>query len=291
MTWRTVIISNPAKLFTGKGRLHIEQEEEVSSLPIEDIGAVVLESPQILLTVPLLRDMAKGHVALFVCDEKHLPCGVLQPFHQHSRQGKILSTQLSLSKPFTKNCWKRIVERKILNQAACLRLLKLQGSADLEALASEVKSGDTSNREGVAARLYFSKIAPFEIRADETAFNSVLDYGYAIFRGALARSLSAFGFLPALGLWHHSELNPFNLADDFLEPFRPIVDFWASRNIEQDTIFSLEHRKALVALLHEDVQIEEGKQKALRAIEICAASFSSACREREPSLLRMPALL
>ncbi|MFA0889833.1 MAG: type II CRISPR-associated endonuclease Cas1 [Synergistales bacterium] len=291
MSWRSIIISNPAKLSSGNGRLNIEQECERFSVPLEDIGAIVLESPQISLTVPLLREIAKGHISMFICDEKHLPCGVIQPFHQHSRQARVLQSQLALSRPFAKNCWKKIIERKIINQAACLRLLSLEGVLDLEALALEIRSGDTTNREGVAARIYFAKLAPKVIRNDETAFNAALDYGYAIFRGALARSLSSFGFLPALGLWHHSELNPFNLADDFLETFRPLVDLWVGGNIQENSVFSQDHRKALVALLHKEVRIEGEEQKALRAIEICVASFSSACRERDPTLLRLPELL
>ncbi|WP_352425681.1 type II CRISPR-associated endonuclease Cas1 [Aminomonas paucivorans] len=291
MGWRSVFIANPARLSTGGGRLQVEQEGEAASVPLEDLGALVLESPQVSLTVPLLRELAENRVPLFVCDRRHLPCGVLLPFHAHCRQEKVLRAQMGLSRPFAKNCWQRVVRRKILNQAACLRFLDLPGAEELHALASQVRSGDPDQREGVAARLYFSRLMPGRTRDDPTSRNAALDYGYSVLRGALARSLAAHGFLPALGIQHHNELNPFNLADDLLEPFRPQVDLWVFRNVSDDDPFSPEHRASLVGLLHRRMEIQGERHTILRGTELCAEGFAAACREKNPDLLALPALI
>lgn len=291
MSWRSVFISQPARLKRKNKQLQIEQEGEIVCVPLEDIGAIVVENQQVNMTTSLLASFAQTHIAVFVCDSKHMPCGVMQPFQQHSRQKKILASQLSASRPFLKKCWQIIVRQKILNQAECLRLCGKDSYSVVKVLADEVLSGDTTGRESYAARLYFASLFPNFLRREERAQTAALDYGYAILRGVIARCLSSYGLLPALGVHHESELNSFNLADDLIEPFRPVVDLWVATNYLEAEEFTGQMRQDLVSLLHYDIKIEGKRQTVLRAIDIAASQFAAAYLEKQPAKLVLPELI
>ena len=161
----------------------------------------------------------------------------------------------------------------------------------MRALAAQVKSGDGDNRESVAAAVTFGALFPGLKRREDGVINAALNYGYAILRACTARTLTAFGFQPALGIHHCSELNAFNLADDFLEPFRPVVDLWTFMHMRDAEQFEKEHRLALVRLLAAVVRCGGEEVTAQRACEVMCASFVGACREKDPQLLRLPELL
>lgn len=292
MGWRVVYIANPARLSTKDASLVIKNDsEEEVRIPIEDISALVVETRQALLSSYLLSELGKSDVIVYLCDEKHLPCASILPFCQHSRALAAVQLQMNASEPFRKNCWRNIARAKIRNQARCLKILGNEAYRELNALASEVKSGDSTNREAVAARIYFLQTLPSGNRCKEDACNAALDYGYAILRGAVARSISAHGFMPSIGVHHKNALNRFNLADDFIEPFRPLVDLWVAQNIGLDEDFQSVHRAKLVALLSFLVCVDDERVTALRAIELLVSSFIGACREKKPDLLKLPELL
>lgn len=291
MSWRSVFISQPARLRCKSKQLHIEQEGEVFCVPLEDIGAIVVENREVNISASLLASFAQTHIAVFVCDSKHMPCGVMQPFHQHSRQRKILVSQLSASKPFLKKCWQLIVQQKISNQAECLRLCGKDSYIGVKTLAGEVLSDDSTGRESYAARLYFASLFPNFLRREERAQTAALDYGYAILRGVIARCLTSYGLQPSLGVHHASELNAFNLADDLIEPFRPLVDLWVAENYLEVEEFTLQMRQELVALLHYDIKIDGKRQTVLRAIEIAAGQLAAAFLEKQPTKLLLPELI
>jgi CRISPR-associated protein Cas1 len=252
----------------------------------------MLESPQITLTTSLLAEIAAKNIAVFSCDAKHLPVGVYTAFQPHSRQWRIMKAQIGMSKPFAKQCWKLIIEQKILNQAACLKIWEKPGSDELKKIAQEVKSADATNREAYAARLYFQYLCEGFRRHQDDVINASLNYGYAILRGAIARTLVAYGFMPAMGIHHCNELNKFNLADDFIEVFRPAVDLWTWNNITEDMEnLDKKYREGLIKLLHMDMVIKEKRQSILRCIEQTVASFSTACLKKDISLLELPELI
>ena len=291
MAWRAVVISKPAKLRIQDDQLIVKQEEEIS-LPLEDLAALVLESPAITLSTAVLARLATHDILLLACDEKHLPCLAALPFAGHSRLPKMQRLQLDASLPFQKRCWQAIIRQKVSNQAECLRVLGLHGDELLRALLPRVTSGDAVNVESRAARGYFRCLFGDDfLRGADDACNAALNYGYAILRGAVARALAAHGLLLAQGIHHRSELNPFNLADDFLEPLRPAVDLVVNTMMDGEEEFEAAHRMTLVALLGCDVRIEEKIQSILRATEIMAASFTAACREKDPRLLVLPTIL
>ncbi|MDA8258785.1 MAG: type II CRISPR-associated endonuclease Cas1 [Betaproteobacteria bacterium] len=268
MGWRSVMISRPARLRREHFSLAIEQEE-TAFVPFEDIAVIVLNHREINLSHPVLSACAEYGISLFSTGDNHQPSGVFLPFLPHSRTTRLMRRQLDVARPLAKQAWANIVRRKVENQAACLRLAGRQGIDRLESYARRVRSGDAENLEGQAAAFYF--VAMFGSgfhRAEERWENSALDYGYAVLRGAIARGLVAHGLHPTIGLFHDSEQNAFNLADDLIEPFRPLVDLHVFKHPPSTAGDLLPADKAaLVALLNVDVGMPQGRMSALSAIE------------------------
>lgn len=290
MSWRTVIVANPAKLSHRSNQLVIKQEEE-NTVPFEDISVIVVETHRASITSSLFSKLASKGIPLIICDPSHLPTGLFLSFQRHSRFLKVLKSQMEQTLPFRKNCWQMIVKRKIENQAKCLELLGKEGVSELLSLSKQVRSGDPDNRESAAANIYFTKYMPSTNRQEDNTVNSALNYGYSIMRGAVARSLTAFGFLPAVGLHHRNELNAFNLADDFMEMLRPLVDLWVGQNVSLNEEFCIKKRESLVSLLNKDMFINEARQRVIRAIEIMISSYRSASITNRADFLKLPSLI
>ena len=292
MSWRSVVITQPTKLSVKNRQLKITQDEEWS-IPIEDISAVVLETPQINMSSKLMSLMADNKVVMYSCDDKHLPNGIFIPFASHSRQLKVLKSQISCTESFNKRCWQKIIIRKILNQAEVLKLYdKTLMGEHLLNLSRKVNSGDTENKEAIAAKGYFSTLFGKNFnRESDNIYNTALNYGYSIIRGAIARTIVSYGYLPALGIHHKSELNNYNLADDFIEPFRPVVDLWVKNNINENTEFDKFVRAELVNLLNIDVIIQGKIQSVNNAINVMIASYTTAINQNDYKKLELPELL
>ena len=228
MLKRTLFFSNPINLSLQNRQLVFclkEAPDEKRSVPVEDIGYVVLEHPMIHITLPLLNALSENNVAVIFCNEKQLPVSMLLNLDSNSTQGESFRAQVEASGPLKKNLWKQTVEAKIRNQARLLSKLGLDGDV-LKPLYMNVKSGDSDNREGVAARLYWNMLfgRDFVREREGVPPNHLLNYGYTILRAAVARSLMGSGLLPAFGIFHRNRYNAFPLADDIMEPFRPFVD-------------------------------------------------------------------
>ena len=272
-------------------RLVIAQEAEVA-LPLDDIAILMIESQQVALTTAVLSRLAEVGASVIVCGAKHLPVLAAYPCSGHSRLSGIHRLQLSTTLPFRKRCWQRIVQTKIRNQAECLRLLGCDGADRLEGLADQVGSGDPANVEALAAREHFRFLfGPEFVRMREDGVNAALNYGYAVGRAGVARGLAAHGLLLTQGIHHSSELNPFNLADDFLEPLRPLVDMLAATFSPPPVELQKHHREALALLLACEVCVEGEAHSVTHCCELMAASFVSACRVGNPALLKLPSLM
>lgn len=274
MVWRSVMISRPAKLRREHYSLAIEQEE-TAFVPFEDIAVIVLNHREITLTHPVLSACAEYGIGLYATGHNHQPAGVFLPFLPHSRTTRMMRLQLAIAKPAAKQAWAGIVRRKIENQAECLRLAGKKGKDRLDSYARRVRSGDPDNMEAQAAAFYFAKLYGQDFhRAEERWTNAALDYGYAVLRGAIARGLVAHGLHPTVGLFHDSEQNAFNLADDLIEPFRPLVDLHVAKHgasTEGELIPA--DKAALVALLNVDVAMPQGRMSILSAIEYAVESL------------------
>lgn len=228
MLKRTLLFTSPVTLSLKNAQLVVcfkDTPDDKRTIPIEDIGYVIIDNPMVSITMPLINALANNNVALIFCNEKSMPNAMLQNLDTHTLQCEILNNQISAGEVLKKNLWKQIVEAKIKNQSKLL--LKLGKDGDmLKTYYSNVKSGDVDNREGLAARIYWSLLFGNDFSRDRNlpGINALLNYGYTILRAATARALMGSGLFPSIGIFHHNRSNAFPLADDIMEPYRPYVD-------------------------------------------------------------------
>lgn len=289
MSWRHVMITENARLSVKRKQLVI-QKEEMYTIPLQDIASILIESDAVSLSSRLLSECAMQKVSIISCDEKKIPNGIWTGFHQHSRQLTVLQMQLNTSKPVKKRIWQSIIQQKIRNQARCLEFAGKEGYSELEVIAKTVESGDASNREAYAAKKYFEYLFDkgFTRRSDDPT-NRLLNYGYAIMRGAVARSLVNYGFTPCIGIYHDNQLNAFNLADDLMEVYRPIIDLYVSGNMTEE--WNIEVRSGLVNLLNSEVRITDERRSVTTSIDDMVKRLIATLRENDPKYLKWPELL
>lgn len=234
MIKRTLCFSHPAYLSLRNGQLvvkldpHDDEPERQASVPIEDIGVVVLDHRQITLTHGALSALVDNNAAVVTCDDRHMPIGLLLPLEGNTIQSERFRDQVDASLPLRKQLWQQTAQQKIRNQAALLHELHGIEVGNMKKWAGEVLSGDSTNLEGRAAAFYWSHMFPtlpsFTRSREGDYPNSLLNYGYAILRAVIARALVGSGLLPTLGIHHHNRYNAYCLADDVMEPYRPYVD-------------------------------------------------------------------
>ena len=275
MIKQTLFFTTPVCLSLRNAQLVISWKNSNAQLTrsIEDLGCVVLESPMISVTMPLFSALVANNVAVIFCDGKGMPTAMLQGLDNNATQAESLKAQLAVSEPMKKQAWRQVIETKIKNQAAVLNSLGKDGAV-LKSLYANVKSGDADNREGLAARIYWSELMGrgFRRERDGEPPNAMLNYGYAILRAATARALLGSGLLPNLGIFHKSRYNAFPLADDMMEPYRPYVDEIVYRLYDQGAVdISKEVKAELLRLLTTDVNLG----KVTRPLQI-ALTFTTA---------------
>lgn len=228
MLKRTLYVSSAMHLSTKDNQLILSPKEEngiLQSVPIEDIGYVIIENQQISITIPTLNSLSENNVAVVFCGRNMMPCSMLLNLDSCTIQGERYRYQNLASDKLKRNIWRQIIVSKIRNQSMLLNKLGLDGNK-LKPFYKNVKSGDADNREGVAARIYWAELFGKEfIRYREGAPpNNLLNYGYSILRAAVCRGLMGSGLFPAFGIFHKNRNNSFPLADDLMEPFRPYID-------------------------------------------------------------------
>ncbi|MDE0561806.1 type II CRISPR-associated endonuclease Cas1, partial [Algoriphagus sp. NF] len=255
-----------------------DQEKQDRTIPIEDIGMIVLENQQLTITSGLLAKLTARKVAVVSCNAQHLPDGLLLPMHGHSEQTERVRYQLEASKPLKKNLWQQTVSAKIKNQYS---LLKEKGKAckRLEYLYRNVTSGDSGNNEAQAAAIYWQNlfhIPDFNRGQMGIPPNNLLNYGYAILRAVIARALVSSGLLPGLGIWHRNKYNAYCLADDIMEPYRPFVDLVVSHIVENYDSFEVlntELKTELLSIPALDVVIDGQKSPLMVAASRTTSSL------------------
>ena len=293
MGFRNIKIDSHVKLSIKNQQLYIEADI-LRQIPLEDINCIIIENQTVTVSAYLLQKMADMGITVCVCDEKHLPNAVLLPMVRHSRHFKILKYQIEAGKPLQKRLWQQIVVRKIRNQALCLAYLDLDGSEELMKMCKEVQSGDRTHVEAKAAAFYFKSLYGLGFsRGNDHIINAALNYGYAIVRGLIARSIVCYGLEPSIGVFHHSELNNFNLADDMIEPFRPLVDLYVSQNYdvaEIDSDLTPERKRDIFGIINYDMDVKGEKRIISNCIDMLVASYSSALQGKR-SDLELPELM
>ncbi len=276
MLKRSIFIGHKARITTRYEQLVIETDERTGNIPIEDLGFVVIENQQTYISIPALNKLIDNNVAVIFCNEKHLPVSMLLNLDSHHTQQEIFANQIKASKPLKKQLWQQTVKKKILNQAALLDRLGRTGHP-LRFHASKVLSGDTTNREAMAAAYYWKHLFDFPfVRDRHGGFpNLFLNYGYTILRAAVARALAGSGLLNTFGIHHRNRYNAYALADDIMEPFRPLVDAKVLALIKQyDTQeLTTEIKSALINITTETVYFDSYKSPLMVGLQRVASSL------------------
>ncbi len=284
MSWRTIVISQNAKLDYQIGYLVI-RGRETCKIHLDEIGIVIIENTAVSLTAYLLSELTKRKIKLIFCDEKRNPSSELVSYYgSHDTSAKIRK-QMEWKEENKKEIWTAIVTEKISKQAYVLKLLEKEESSVLYDYISEIEFGDKTNREGHAAKVYFNALFGKKFtRTDESAINAGLNYGYSLILSTVAREIVANGYITQIGIFHDNMFNHFNLASDFMEPFRPIVD---KRVFESSfDLFETNEKHYMLELLQEELIIDGKKESLLNSIKIYVRSVFDAINEKDISLIR-----
>ena len=277
MIKRVLCFENPARLSLKLAQMVVELQDVTRTLPIEDIGVVILDHKQITITHALIDALLANNVAIVTSNDKHLPVGLMLPLDGNTLQSERFRAQIDASEPLKKQMWQQTIVAKILGQAHVLGTQLIEHNNMLK-WAKDVRSGDTENMEARAAAFYWRNM--FEKDAfirDPQGLppNNLLNYGYSIVRAMMARALVGAGLLPTLGIHHHSRYDAYCLADDIMEPYRPFVDMkvlemWKKGNITND--ISSEQKRELLGVTTMDVSISGHRSPMMLAIQTTAQS-------------------
>ena len=296
MAWRGIHLTRPAYLSVEYRALKIDFRDEGGGsfrLALEDLAYLILDNPETALSGSILAALAEAGTLVLGVNHRHLPCWTSLPWTRYHRHGEVLHLQMGATVPQKKQIWAKIVRAKIAAQASCLRENGLDGSEVVFEMLHTVRSGDPNNTEARAARRYWSFLfsnRDFR-RHDDDLPNALLNYGYALLRAALARQLCAVGFHPPLGIHHESLSNAYNLADDLIEPFRPIVDHFALVTLGEensDARFGTEHRRAMASIFEAELFFDTEIYSVLPAIEVAVSSFKQALVNKDSELIKFP---
>lgn len=225
MLKKSILIEKKSSVTCKDLQLLIKNETREGTVPIEDIGFIIIDNPEVYISITALNLLVENNASIIICNTSHLPNGMFLNLNSHHIQQELFKNQIEASVPLKKQLWQQTVMEKIKNQGLLLQKVT-EAKNNFEFLASKVLSGDTSNMEAVAANFYWKSFFEQEFKRERFGDypNNFLNYGYAILRAAVARALSGSGLLNTLGIHHKSKYNAFALADDIMEPFRPIVD-------------------------------------------------------------------
>jgi len=293
--WRTILVTRPCHLSLKNLQfVYAPIDDEQVSVPLEDITVIVLETNQATISTALISQIAEKNIALFSCDNYHMPNGVFTPFHQHSRLSQVAHMQRDMKLPLKKQIWQKIITQKISNQAQLLNHFEIK-SFKVDVLKNKVKSGDSENLEAQAARKYWQLLFK-DFTRDQKSLeprNIALNYGYAIVRGAIARSLVSYGLLPTFGIFHKSELNAYNLADDMIEPLRPLVDMVVKKLEQEDELdvnLNTSIKSALINVLVMQMKFGGEDVTLLHICDVMAHSFVKSIKFNDANYLQLPSI-
>lgn len=299
MIKRTLHFSNPAYLSLKNGQMMIDlphlktlgDEDSKKTVPIEDVGIIVLDHQQITITHGCIAALLDNNAAIVTCDNTHHPTGMMLPIDGHDTQSERFRYQIDASQPLKKQLWQQTIQAKILNQAAVLSDRGVNHENMLY-WAKSVRSGDPDNYEGRAAAYYWKNVFPKKVEFFRGRHgdppNNLLNYGYAILRAIVARSLVCSGLLPTLGIHHRNKYNAYCLADDIMEPYRPYVDKIVLRIIDNGENFlelGNSIKSQLLAIATVDVQFEKGRSPLMVGLQTTTASLARCYEGRSRKII------
>lgn len=279
MSWRVVVVSTRSKLDYKMGSLVVRSSEREKRIFLDDISVLICETTAISITAYLLAELTARKIKIIFCDNKHNPASELVPMYGSYVSSGRIREQIAWSPEVKAKVWRAITVQKICNQARVLaKVGQLEKSKQLMGYADEVQPGDTTNREGHAAKVYFNALFGLEFYRDaDDVRNAALNYGYSILLSTFNREIAASGYLTQLGLWHDNSENPFNLGSDLMESFRPIVDLFVEAHRDWNC-FEKEEKLAVVNLMNQKVGINQTSQYLNNAVGIYTRSVFEAIR-------------
>lgn len=294
MITRSIYIGNPAYLKLKDEQMYIldpQSNEMKGKVAVEDLGVLMLDHFQITLTHQLIQRMMENNVVVISCNFHHLPHGIMLPLYGHTEHSQKVKYQIEASEPLKKQLWKQTVEAKIENQK---QVLKNLGNyfEPMDFYLQNVKSGDSSNMEGIAAQHYWKYLISLDFIRDRFGDypNLFFNFGYAVLRSMLARAIVETGLLPVLGIFHKNKYNPYCLADDLMEPYRPFVDLlvmeWIKNNPETEEL-TKEFKAYMLRIATIDVSIDEKTRPLMVAIKTTTSSLFK-CYTGEKRIISYP---
>ncbi|MFV0555589.1 MAG: type II CRISPR-associated endonuclease Cas1 [Lactovum sp.] len=256
MTWRNLMIKDGEYLRLKLSNLEVEKLGQRFTIPLSDIATITLEGDIMSVTTKLLAKLAEHNIAVIICNNKYIPCGIFMGFGQYHRTAKRNIEQVAWKDYRKQEIWADIIRQKIQNQIGVLQTFQAQEErlVKMKELYNDIQTGDLSNREGHAAKVYFNTLYGLKFTRDTDCFeNSAMNYGYTIIRAYMARLVTSLGLIPTLGVFHHNEFNSFNLVDDLMEPFRPLMDCYIREkvSVKFKQYLSWEARCMLIDFLHQ----------------------------------------
>lgn len=291
MAFRTVEITNQSELHIKDSQLSISQENRTILVPLEDINHIICHGPDIRLSTMALSRLVSSGIILITLDEKYLPTAMVFPFEGNTRCSLVLKKQIEFSKNNYKKLWYQIIKTKIINQQRVLAILNKKGYEEIEKYISILNLENIDKLEALTANIYFQHYFPGLNRRETLPINSKLNYGYSILRTAIAKFIVVAGFNASLGIHHNNQYNTFNLVDDLIEPFRPILDLIAI-DTEGDSIkLNKQQRSNLSRVLFSKCLINDYKSSVLFAIEQMVESLKRIIVEDSDEELKIPYVL
>ena len=294
--WRSVIIYTGDRLSLRDDWLVVEYGDGGrKELPLSDLYCIVLDNQQSSVSIPLLTKLIQFQVHLITTDERHMPIAELLPLNTHYKCYRVIKQQIAMTELEKGKIWQKIINAKIKNQAIVMANTGAEEEQvqRMTELSEQVEMHDTSNREAVAAKIFFRDLYGAEfIRFTDDKINAGLNYGYAIIRSSVAKALVSYGFSCVIGIHHISETNGFNLADDFMEPFRPLVDDWVFRNIAAlEEGLTRDNKSQLVNLVNSDILFDQKVVKVRYAFDMMIRSFVTAVESGNTDRIILPEIL
>lgn len=274
MGWRIICIEEASRINYKLNSIGIIQKEEIVWINLDEIDMIIMESQSCNTSIKLLSELSKKGINILFCGDNHMPIGMLTSINNNQRTAKYNRLQLEWKNDIKQQVWTKIIKQKIVLQMVCLFKLNKHDKIDLlKSYIKEVQNGDITNREGLSAKVYFHELFGLDFirkRNAEDIINSSLNYIYQVVRAKLSQEIVAHGYLPTIGIFHSSEYNYFGLADDFIEVYRPILDYYTIEliNNEEVTYLTPYFKEKLLNILYEPILYGNNKHKIIESIRL-----------------------
>ena len=289
MGWRIVHVKEGDLLRLRLDNLEVRKKDNKVYIPLTDITMVVLEGNRTTITTKLLSSFSQNNIGLVICDDKYLPVGIYLPYGQYHHYSKRVILQAGWTQDQKGLIWQNVIGQKMNNQ---LEYAKLCGVEEerlelMQDLITNLTIGDVTNREGHVAKVYFDSLYGKSFtRDDDNLINFAMNFGYAILRSCMARIVVGNGLVTMLGIFHRNEFNSFNLVDDLMEPYRPLMDYWVNKYVIGDEDYlSYESRLKIIEFMNQKIKLQNKKMTIDNSMQEYVASFVTAMEENDPELL------